>query len=143
MVESTWLSRELPVLNAIVEAMEEHPDSEARLEELAQRSGLPLPVVDLAVKKLWAARPRYFEGIAIEDETILVCVTSVTERALRETGQWPDPESLVRSLIETLSKAAEIEADPDQRSRLTQAAETLKGVALQIAIGWAAGVIPH
>jgi hypothetical protein len=143
MVESTWLSRELPVLKAIVEAMEEHPDSEARLAELAQRSGLPLPDVDRAMKMLWVARPRYFEGIAVEAETIPVCVTSVTERALRETGQWPDPESLVRSLIEALNTAAEAEADPDQKSRIMQVAETLKGIALQVAIGWAAGAIPH
>jgi hypothetical protein len=143
MVESTWQSREFPVLKAMVEALEEHLDSEARLEELAERSGLPLTDVDRATRKLWVARPRYFQGIAVEDETIPIAVTSVTERALRETGQWPDPESLVRSLIDALQKAAETEADPDQKSRLTQAAETLKGIALQMAIGWAAGAIPH
>jgi hypothetical protein len=143
MVESTWQSREFPVLKAMVEAMEEHPDSEARLEELAQRSGLSFADVDRATRKLWLAIPPYFQGIAVEDDTIPIAVTSVSERALRETGQWPDPESFVRSLIEALQKAAETEADPDRKSRLTQAAETLKGIALQIAIGWAAGAIPH
>jgi hypothetical protein len=143
MVEPTWQRREFPVLKAVVEAMEEHPDREVRLQELVERSGLPGPEVDHAMWLLWRARPPYFEAYGVEDNTKLVAVTSLNERALRETGQWPDPESMVRSLIEALDRAAETEADPEKKGRLVRAAETLGGIGLQIAIAWAGGAIPR
>jgi hypothetical protein len=134
MVEPTWQSRDFPVLCAIVEAMEEHPGSEARLEEIAQRSGLGRADVDKAIVKLWAARPPYFEAITVE-ETHPIAVTSVTERALRETEQWPNPASIVDELIAAFSRAADSEQEPERKSRFRTIANGLSGFARDVAVG--------
>lgn len=63
MVEPTWESRELPVLKAIVEALEEHPDSEVRPPELARRSGLTVDEVDRGLRKLWVADPPFSRAL--------------------------------------------------------------------------------
>jgi hypothetical protein len=95
------------------------------------------------MSKLASAAPPFFEGVEVDQLSYPIMITSVTERALRVTEQWPSPQSLVGELVAALNRAAEEEPDPETKSKLKQAAQTLGGVALQIAIGWASGSIPH
>ena len=85
--------------------------------------------------RLAAARPPYFEGITIEDLPYQIAVTSVTERALRETEAWPNPEGILEALIASLVAAAEAEDDPETRSRWRVLADGLASFAREVAVG--------
>ncbi len=135
MVDSTWTARELPVLEVIVDAMEEHPVKETALREIAQRTGFCDEDLEKAMARLAAARPPYFEGITIEDLPYPIAVTSVTERALLETEAWPNPEGIVEALIASLVAAAESEDDPETRSRWRVLADGLASFAREVAVG--------
>jgi len=59
-----------------------------------------------------------------------------TGEALRVAGAWPSPEGLLEWLIAALDRAAEDETrEPEERSKLKQAAIWLGGFASQVAIG--------
>jgi len=138
-----WATRDLPVLVAIVRAFAHDPFRQVRPEDLVEPTGLSHDEIAGALTNLASGSPRFFEGITISEAPFPVAITSVTERALRATGEWPDPEQLVLTLIAALEDAALREADPENKGRLEQAAHTLRSIALQIAIAWAAGSLPH
>lgn len=138
-----WTTRDLPVLDSIVRALAEDPFRGVTPEHVSAATGLSQGEVASALTNLASARPPFFDGISIEEVPFPITITSVSERALRTTGTWPEPEQLVMRLISALEEAASQEPDPDKRSRLDQAAKTLGGIALQVVIGWASGAIPH
>jgi hypothetical protein len=59
---------------------------------------------------------------------------AVTERARRELGTWPSPESLVEALAAALEVAADTETEPGRKGRLRAVAEGLGGAAKDIAV---------
>lgn len=135
MVEPTWSNRELPVLQVIVDAMEEHPTSEATLQEITRRSGFSQEDVQKAMTRLSVAIPPFFEGVPLEELPYPISVTSVTERALRETEAWPNPESIVEALIGALTAEAEAEPDLEKRTRWRAAVDALSGFGREVAVG--------
>jgi hypothetical protein len=91
-MESTWESRHLPVLDAAVRYIEEHgmrllPEA----EDLAEMTGLDPKDVGLA---LMALRDEYLaveiSGGGLEN----AFVRQVYPSARRAVGQWPTPENL-------------------------------------------------
>jgi hypothetical protein len=142
-VEETWTDRELPVLTAIVEAFELNPNGNVRIEQIERLTGLSTDDLARAMAALDRARPRFFDGQRVNGLAYPIIVSEVTERAMVAAEQWPSPESLVADLIAALERAAEHETDPEKKSKLAQTAQTLGGIALQIAIGWASGSLPH
>ena len=66
-----------------------------------------------------------------------------TGDALRVAGAWPSPENLLERLIAALQDAAKDETrEPEERSKLKQAASVIGSLATQLAInalGGAAG----
>ena len=66
-----------------------------------------------------------------------------TGDALRVAGAWPSPENLLERLIAALQDAANDETrEPEERSKLKQAASVLGSLATQLAVnalGGAAG----
>jgi hypothetical protein len=139
----TWASRELPVLKAIVDAFEEKPAGQVRFDELEKLTGLSSDDVGRALAKLYVASPPFFEGNSGWGSPYPFIISRITERALIATGQWPSPQSLVDQLVEALAAAAKDELDPVKKTKLQEAANLVKGVALPIAIAWVAGSLPH
>jgi hypothetical protein len=139
----TWASRDLPLLKVIVEAFEENPNGDVRLEQLQKSTGLSAEELTRAMAALARAQPPFFGGTMVSGLAYPVIISQVTERALIVTDQWPSPESSVQQLIEALGRAAETETDPDRKSKLQQTAQVIGGVALQIFTGWASGALPH
>lgn len=142
-MSETWTTRELPVLTSIVSAFEEDPNGSVSLLDLKNRTGLAQDELSRAMARLEVANPPFFDGTRIGELSYPVTVTTITERALKVTGQWPTPESAIQELIATLNRAADDEVDPVQKGKLKQVANTLGTTALQILIGWASGAIPH
>jgi len=134
-VEATWASRELPILRAALRRI----DAGARgveLAEIQQETGLSSDEMWAGISALKSADPPYIDvhlsgGWGTEASGLL---TDVSERTRRELGSWPSAESLVDQLAQALRVAAEQEEEPQRRSRLSAAAETLGSVAREVAI---------
>lgn len=141
-MEDTWVSRELPVLNVVVNAFEDGNRRQLRVAELTELCGLPESDVQAALRSLDSASPPYLEaprpgwGAAYP-----AFITGVTERARRAVGQWPTPENLVDRLAEAFGQAAEHETDPQKRGRLRDVANMIGQTGRGIAVAVAAQVI--
>jgi hypothetical protein len=126
-MDETWLSRDLRVLDAVVELLEDQdlvqPDA------VAARTGLDSREILRALHALDGTYVRLHRDMSGG------FVDGVTPEARRAVGQWPSGESLIRQIADGLAAAAEKETDPEQKSRLRQAAALLGGAARDIAIG--------
>jgi hypothetical protein len=142
MVEETWTWREFPVLSAIVEALEEHPEWSVLPKHIQLATGLTEEDVERALRNLSAVETPFFRTIGDDQRPSAMVITGVTERALVETGQWPSPESAVEQLIQELIAAAEHEPDPEKKTKLEQTAGVLGGIARQVLILWLGRSIP-
>ncbi|MEU3301145.1 hypothetical protein ABZ729_15150 [Streptomyces sp. NPDC006678] len=65
----------------------------------------------------------------------------VSKEARQAVGQWPSAEQLLDTLVRRLAEAADEEADPEQQSRLREAASTASGVARNVFIDVLSSVI--
>jgi hypothetical protein len=127
LMNETWVSRDLPVLDAVVELLED--EDLVQPEAVAERTGLDLREV---LRALHALDRTY---VRLHRDMSGGFVDSVTPEARRAVGQWPSGESLIRQIADGLAAAAEEETDPEQKSRLRQAAALLGGAVRDIAIG--------
>jgi hypothetical protein len=136
-VESTWATRELPILRAALRRLDAGEDS-ASLEEIRQETGLPSKQLWAAVRALEDADPPYIEvswASGWTDEHAGGSdISAVSERARRELGSWPSAEPVVSQLAAALSEAADREPEPERKTRLREVAEGLGGAARQIAV---------
>jgi len=89
------------------------------------------------LRDLYGASPPYVEAVRPPVELpIPLTLTGVTERARRETGQWPTPEAWVDRLVEALERAADEEPDEEKRSLPRRTAVVIGGMARDIAVKW-------
>jgi hypothetical protein len=140
-MKSTWESRDLPVLDAVVDHFDEHG---ARGElptaaYFAERTGLDVAQVDRAVKAL---SPTYLQAVeSLSEGPGHIAVSGITDAARRAVGQWPSPEVWADDIIRALLEAAERESDPERRSRLRATAEGLAGFGRDVLVGVLSGGI--
>lgn len=127
-MEDTWFSRELPVLRATVELFDDPERHSVNIDTLAEATGFDIETVQRALSRLNQAEPPYLKGAGAWQLGYPVKLLGVTERALRDAGQWPTPENLADRLIAGLEQAAEAETDPAKKTRLRRAAEAVGGV---------------
>jgi hypothetical protein len=125
-VESTWPNRDLPVLSAIVE-IAERTSQGITPAMLVAETGLSRSDVDRALRALATEREPFFE-YSDDDTGDVVAVANPTGQARRTVGQWPTPASLASEIIEALSKAADREPDPEQKSKLRAVVDFFAGV---------------
>jgi hypothetical protein len=135
MMDDTWLSRDLPVLDAVVGLLEEGYFA-VTVAEVAGRTGFDTKTVDRALNALegqYIVEYRKMMTGGIPDSWY---VTEVTADARRAVGQWPTAERLAERLAVAFSEAADAEQDPERKSRLRQVAsflgETGKDLAAEI-----------
>jgi hypothetical protein len=132
-VEETWVSRDLPVLRAIVEAFDDPDRYRMSLDEIENASGFSEDDVHRALRALHEASSPFIKASMVSNLSYPIMVHGVTERARVVAGQWPKPEDLVDALARAFEDAAQT-ADPDERSRLQRIAGELRGAAREIAI---------
>lgn len=121
-MDSTWESRDLPVLEAVVEACdsEVHADPAA----IARATGLEYTQVQRALRALNAEHPPLFTARTQANGDIYI-VVGATGEARRRVGAWPTPEGLAARILEDLNDAAERTTDPEKRTRLREAGKAL------------------
>lgn len=141
----TWTTPDLPVLRAFVEHFT-HSNEYVRSHEYAALvPDFDEETVLGAVRRLARANPPYFEhgGAAFEEDESGVpwAVFGVTERAMREVGQWPSAEQIVRRIAEGLLAAAEKEPDLEAADRARKVASWVATLASGTGSGVAAAAL--
>jgi hypothetical protein len=141
-MDDTWVSRDLPVLDAVVRLLDEGA-WEVTVADLAAETGLDPKAVDRALEALQGPYVVEYERLATGGIPDLWSVTEVTAAARRVVGQWPTAESLAARLAEAFSEAADEEKDPERKSRLRQLASFLGETGKDLAAEVMAKVIMH
>ena len=136
-MESTWASRDLPVLDATVRLLTH--DTMPEFGDIATETGMTLETVAAALHALDGTFVDLQQGFSLETSY----VSSVSADARRVVGQWPTAESLVTQLAEAFTTAADQEPDPEKKGRLRSIASGLGGAGRQIAIDVTARVVEH
>jgi hypothetical protein len=121
-VKDTWAGRDLPVLDATVSLLED--SYMVTVSDIADRTGLGLTDVARALEAL---DPTYvdFRKTTTGGDPRFWYVLKATPDARRAVGQWPTPDSLIKSLADELTAAAERETDPERKGLLAYSARLL------------------
>jgi hypothetical protein len=135
-MKDTWASRDLLVLDAAVELVDEmypagrYPEG----NDIAAHAGLDVQSVGAALNAL--------EGEFLELQRTGDLgrwgVPRVTPAARRAVGQWPTAESLIDKLAAGIALAAEHESDPERKGKLMALARGLGSFAGDVAVSVAA-----
>jgi hypothetical protein len=140
-MEETWLSRDLPVLDAIVSQIDKvaggagWPD----VEDIAGVTGLDIQDIAIAMNALDGDFITLIRAGTITGWH----VTKVTMAARQIVGQWPNPAALVDQLIEAFGDAAEREPDTEQKGRFRQIASFLGSTGRDVATEVVSKVVLH
>jgi hypothetical protein len=133
-VQDTWVSRELPVLDATVSLLEE--SYMVTVSDIAARTGFETTTVARALEALDPDFVDFRKTTTGGDPTFWY-VLKVTPQARSAVGQWPTPDSFVTKLSAELSAAASQESDAERKSLLSYAArligDTLREAAVRAA----------
>jgi hypothetical protein len=132
-VESTWESREIPVLSAVVELLAE-PDrvfGGVSVAEVAQRTELPVDSVFASLQTLGDdyVQIRY---VLAGGDLGRQRVTGVTSEARRAVGQWPSADAVLKNLMANLAEAEQREQDPERKTKLRSVLDALAGVSRDV-----------
>jgi hypothetical protein len=137
-MESTWTTRDQPVLDAIVRYFDEHDGPEIPdVETFAKLTRMGPGQVARAVRAL---SPRFIKTQATYGGPMNVAIVGITDEAREKVGQWPTPESVADRIVAALLEAAEQEPDERKRTKLRAAAETLGSFGRDLLINVAANV---
>jgi hypothetical protein len=136
-VQDTWVTRELPVLDATVSLLEE--SYMVTVSDIATRTGLEAATVARALEALDPVFLDFRKTTTGGDPTFWY-VLKVTPQARSAVGQWPTPDSFVTKLAAELSAAAGQEDDAERKGLLSYAARLI-GDTLREAVVRAAGQV--
>jgi hypothetical protein len=139
-VKDTWAERDLPVLDAIVTALED--EFRVSAAQIGAATGIP---DDDVVRAFYALQWEYTGEVqtSLGGRPAATYVKGVTAEARRAVGQWPTAESLIEQLVVGMTQAAERESDPEQKRRLLAVARELGGAAKAIAVNVASNFVDH
>lgn len=129
----TWSTRELPILRSVLERV----DSGAYyvdLKRVQAEIGLGDDQMRAGLIALERADPPYLEIQWLMRSQAKGNIKSVSERARRGLGTWPTSDDVLARLVAALQAQAEGESDPAQRSRLSEAARVIGGVARDVVV---------
>lgn len=134
-MEDTWVSRDLPVLDAVAGLLDEGYYA-VTVADVAEQTGLDTKAVDRALEALNGQYVTEYRKLATGGIPDSWYVSGVTAAARRVVGQWPTAESVAERLAAAFSEAADGEQDPERKNRLRQIAsflgETGKDLAAEI-----------
>lgn len=145
-IRDTWTSRELPVLRTVVSHLDSasNPDTYVRASTLARAMDRSEAEVTAALANLF--RGGYLvppSGVgAPRDAAEAGIILDFTEKALREIGQWPTPESGLERMIAALESIAADQYEPEaKRSRARTILGALGGAGRDLGVDVAGAVI--
>lgn len=129
-ITERWASRDLPVLRYVV-AQIDADAGPVRSDQAAEALGMAGHEVEAAFKNLY--RGGYVIG-ASNERTISYFVFDVTERALRETGSWPNEEQIADRLLSFLAQKIDDAPDDETRTRWKRISDAIAGAGREFAI---------
>ena len=139
-MESTWETRELPVLEAVVRYFDENSGVLLpQISDLAEITGRDPIEVYRAAKALSPTYLRLSEVMSGADPNPHT-VIAITDEARRAVGQWPSAEAVADRIVAALMEAADREPDERKRTKLRAAAETLGSFGRDLLVNAAANV---
>jgi hypothetical protein len=137
-MEDIWISRDLPVLEAVIRARDNNIDDLPTGASIAAATGFSDEVVE---QSLYALKGEYVDLRMVGGGSRNWFITDVAADARRIVGQWPSPSDLADRLVSALTAAADQETDPEKQSKLRKAVDTLGGAARDILVDVAAATI--
>jgi hypothetical protein len=133
MMDDRWASRDLPVLQAIVEEYESKGASTIRVSAIEKRLDLDTETVQRALRAL--IREPFIEERSGSFGGKINFVGPPTGDAFRAVGAWPTPDGQLARLVGAFEAAAADTSRPDEeRSKFKTAAAWLGSFASQVAI---------
>jgi hypothetical protein len=127
-MESTWESRDLPVLVHIVEFYDEYGYSPDPFD-IAHACGFDdNKVAQRALRALEHEEPPFITGFDRVMTGNIIGIGAPTGHARRTVGAWPTPDALADRIIAALNEAADNEPDEAKKGELRRGAEAVAGV---------------
>ena len=114
--QQRWTDRDLPVLMSIVDATERDEDMP---DDTTLPAAVGLDTADVLVAVRNLERGGYITGVtwAYGDG---YTIGNITERALRETGVWPNAETDADRLLWLLERKVDEATTPEERGKWTK-----------------------
>jgi hypothetical protein len=131
---STWANRELPILTAALRRLDAG-ETFPNLEDIRAELDLDATQMRLGTDALESAGYLTTQRALAGPDRVGGFVTAVGERARRELGTWPSSAGVLDALVAALDRAADSEVEPTRKSHLKAAAQTLAGMARDVAVG--------
>lgn len=134
-VQSTWASRELPILRSALRRIDAGDDL-PEIEDIRQETGITAPQLRVALHALEDAG--YLDVLFTGGWTPQQAsgnIERVSERTRRELGSWPSADDLVDRVVVALTSAAEDAAEPEKKTMLRATADTVGGMARDVIVG--------
>lgn len=135
-IEDRWASRDFPVLEWIV-AQFDSGDPDVQDGTVSAALGLTDEDAAAAVRNL--QRGGYLAGVTWMFGDGFV-VGDITERAMRETGLWPNDEAAADQLLWFLEQKVEQAIDPETRGRWARIRDGFAGAGRDFTIEVAAAM---
>lgn len=136
----TWTSRDLPVLIAAAEHLEDSLGKHINSTQLAQMVDLGPVEVERACRALV---PTYLEGSRTSrmNGGSYTLVKGLTDDGRRAVGMWPDRGDHLAALIAALAQAEQTVDDEEERTKLQKVRDALSRAPKRITEQVVAGVI--
>lgn len=134
---STWLRREVPLLEALAELEDEGVIGDS--SNIAERSGLPGPDVGYGLRALAEAVPPFVVIDGGDQGSIATRVpyfvsVRLGERGRREVGQWPAEGADFESFLELLAERIDDVPDEEEKGRLRRLLDAAQGVSRDVGV---------
>lgn len=139
-MEDTWSLRDLPVLEAIVQA-HELTGRAVTPHEIASHAGIDEATVHTALKALAGENPPFFTNVKTRASGHVSLIGPPTGHARRAVGAWPTAEVIAERLVEALGEAADREPDEERKSFLRKTAAYLANAGRDLAVDVGAAAI--
>jgi hypothetical protein len=140
-VDETWFSRDLPVLDAVVGFIDREMGlAFPTVQEIADATAIDPGDVARAAGAL---EGQYvgFQRLMTGGDPAPWFFTKVYPASRVAVGQWPSGESMVDQIVTGLTEASLGETDDEKRSKLRDAASVLGGSARDIAVDVVAAIV--
>jgi hypothetical protein len=132
-MEPTWATRDLPVLDKIVQNFDDHPTGAfISIGEIAKTMDWDVMDVSRAVLALESGGYVELHKVASGGDPSPWFIVGISASARRAVNQWPSAENVVQQLVRALDAAAEHEQDPEKVSKLRQTAVVIGGIARDV-----------
>lgn len=136
-IAERWASRDLPVLRFIVSTFDTSPGEDVSGDLIASALETNLDEAEAAVRNL--QRGGYL-GEVTWGMGGWFSVEDITERALRETGAWPNPEQQADQLLWLLQQKIDQAPTPEDRSRWVRIRDSIGAAGRDLTVELAAAM---